>query len=121
MKQKMARGELGATRNTVPLSLDFCSISAPSYESNHPLEPEHLPFFSAATSLLPPSPNCVSSETPTLLACTRPAIVTQGTPMYRDSQVVVVPAYGNVSRLHRTTQKKMQGRIRGRVTTAPDA
>jgi hypothetical protein len=37
--------------------------------------------------------------TPTLWACTEPAMVTHGTPMYRDSHVVVVPAYGKVSRL----------------------
>lgn len=36
-----------------------------------------------------------------MCACTEPAIVTQGTPIYKDSHVVVVPAYGKVSKLHR--------------------
>jgi hypothetical protein len=35
-----------------------------------------------------------------LWACTAPAIVMHGTPMYKDSHVVVVPAYGKVSKLH---------------------
>lgn len=45
------------------------------------------------------SPILLRRLTPTLWAWTDPAIVTHGTPIYRDSQVVVVPAYGNVSKL----------------------
>ena len=51
-------------------------------------------------------PTFVSRLTPTLWAWTEPAIVTHGTPMKRDSHVVVVPAYGNVSRLQK--QGKVQ-------------
>lgn len=45
--------------------------------------------------------------TPTLWACTEPAIVTHGTPIYKDSHVVVVPAYGNVSKLQRKIENKL--------------
>lgn len=44
-------------------------------------------------------PTVLRRLTPTLWACTEPPIVTHGTPMYKDSQVVVVPAYGKVSKL----------------------
>lgn len=37
-------------------------------------------------------PTLLRRLTPTLCACTEPAIVTHGTPMYKDSHVVVVPA-----------------------------
>lgn len=37
-------------------------------------------------------PTVLRRLTPTLCACTEPPIVTQGTPMYSDSHVVVVPA-----------------------------
>jgi hypothetical protein len=46
-------------------------------------------------------PTLLRRLTPTLCACTEPAIVTHGTPMYKDSHVVVVPAYGNVSKLQK--------------------
>jgi hypothetical protein len=52
--------------------------------------------------------------TPTLWACTEPAMVTHGTPMYKDSHVVVVPAYGKVSRLYYPKKKKQrENRRRG--------
>jgi hypothetical protein len=50
-------------------------------------------------------PTLLSRLTPTLCAWTEPAIVTHGTPMYKDSHVVVVPAYGNVSKLQRNETK----------------
>lgn len=37
----------------------------------------------------------------TLWACNEPVIVTHGTPMYNDSQVVDVPAYENVCKLQK--------------------
>lgn len=52
-------------------------------------------------------PTFLRRLTPTLCACTEPAIVTHGTPIYKDSQVVVVPAYGNVSKLHETRHKSL--------------
>jgi len=52
-------------------------------------------------------PTLLRRLTPTLCACTEPAIVTHGTPIYKDSQVVVVPAYGNVSKLHETRHKSL--------------
>lgn len=53
-------------------------------------------------------PTFVRMLTPTLWACTEPAIVTHGTPMYRDSKVVVVPAYGNVSKLQKQNKIKQK-------------
>jgi hypothetical protein len=49
-------------------------------------------------------PTLLRRLTPTLCACTEPAIVTHGTPMYKDSHVVVVPAYGKVSKLQKKEQ-----------------
>lgn len=46
--------------------------------------------------------------TPTLWACTEPAMVTHGTPMYKDSHVVVVPAYGKVSKLYHKKIEKTE-------------
>ena len=53
-------------------------------------------------------PTLLRRLTPTLCACTDPAIVTHGTPIYKDSHVVVVPAYGNVSKLHETRHKSLR-------------
>lgn len=50
-------------------------------------------------------PTLLRRLTPTLWACTEPAIVIHGTPMNKDSQVVVVPAYGNVSKLQKWYSK----------------
>lgn len=51
-------------------------------------------------------PTLLRRLTPTLCACTEPDIVTHGTPMYKDSHVVVVPAYGNVSKLQKNSLRR---------------
>lgn len=67
-----------------------------------------------------PSPTLLRRLTPTLWAWTDPAIVTHGTPIYNDSHVVVVPAYGKVSKLHKIQIRILKNLITDKkVRTVP--